>query len=577
MKAIKDIHVNKYWFSIILFGVLLLSFIFSYLIHFKKNESQRYDLMTFCESVPTPLFSVPEGIYDQPFNLEIKAPEGYDIFYTTDGSTPTVRSNRYKKSITVNPRKNLNRKILTISTSLRWRAPYGRQNHCVVFRARCFREGTGYGNVENVIYSTPNIQQHQGFQIIHILIDADNLFSQERGIYVMGQKYYSKKALVTHQQTFGTGIDRNHHPANYNQAGKRWTRPAAFILMDLSGKSLFEQNIILKVRGKVSRVFPQKSFRIMPDDQNDTTLIYSFFDELPYSSYKRLILRNSGTDNRYTMFRDALIQQLVNGTRVDLQAYTPSVVYINGNYWGIHNIRENQDEHYLAAKYGSSLQDISILFKIDRVPLALRYGLESSLRSFEQLVNFINKNSLADNDTYLAVCEQIDVDNFMDYVILHTFFANWDWPNNNIKLYRLDRQTELMKQQGIDAGKWRWFFFDLDGGMEELPPSTNMYERLRNEYDQQIVTQIFESLMENQDFKDKFITRYEYLVKNQFTSEKLLEQINLFEIRYRPEIERQISRWRFIKDVQFWQQEIEVMKNFAKERPEIVLKQLETL
>jgi len=56
-----------------------------------------------------------------------------------------------------------------------------------------------------------------------------------------------------------------------------------------------------------------------------------------------------------------------------------------------------------------------------------------------------------------------------------------------------------------------------------------------------------------------------------------LEQINLFEIRYRPEIERQISRWRFIKDVQFWQQEIEVMKNFAKERPEIVLKQLETL
>ena len=575
MKAIKHIHAKNHWFLVLLFGITFFSFIISCLINFKTNELQRYDVMLSCESVPTPVFSVPEGIYEQPFELELQAPAGYDIFYTTDGSTPTVRSNRYKKPMKVDPRKNLNRKILTISTSLRWRAPYGQQNHCVVFRARCFRDGEGYGKVKNVIFSTPNIQQHQGFHIVHLLMEADSLFSPRRGIYVLGEKYYNKRALVVREQIFGLGIDRNHHPANYYQRGKRWTRPAAFILMDLSGKTLFEQNIILKIRGMVSRVLPQKSFRIMPDNQSDTTLRYSFFTELPYSSYKRVVLRNSGNNNPPIMFDDALIQGLANGARVDLQAYTPSVVYINGNYWGIHNIRENQDEHYFAAKYGSSLQDITILFKIDHLPIAVRYGHESSLRSFEQLVSFIRENPMANDDAYHAVCAQIDMDNFIDYMILETFFANWDWPNNNVKIYRLDQQTELMTQQGVDAGKWRWLFFDLDGGMK-LDPSVNMYERLRDEYDQQVVTQIFERLMENKDFKDQFITRYEYLVKNQLTSEKILEQINLFEQRYRQEIERQTFRWR-LSNIRYWQRQVEEMKNFARERSDIVLKQLEAL
>jgi len=576
MRAIKSKLIKDRLLSgLLILGVLfLLSNVFLHFHHAKNVELEPYDVTLICESVPAPVFSVPEGIYGQPFELEIQAPEGYDIFYTTDGSIPTVYSNRYKKPMMVDPRKNINRKILTIPTSFLWRAPYGKQNHCVVFRARCFRNGAGYGKVVNVIYSTPKIRQHQDFQIVHILMDADSLFSPQRGIYIPGEKYYSKKALVALEKFPEKGL--NYHPANYYQRGKRWARPATFILMNVSGETFFEQNIILNVRGVVSRILPEKSLRITADNQNDTVIRYSFFNELPYSSYKRLILRNSGSDIRSTMFRDALIHRLANGTKVDVQAYTPSVVYINGNYWGIHNIHENQDEHYLAAKYASSLQDISILYKVDYVPLAVKYGQESSLKSFEELLNFILENSLANHETYHAVCAQIDVDNFIDYMILQTFFANWDWPNNNVKIFRLDRQTELMSQQGIDAGKWRWFFFDLDGGME-FEPSVNMYERLRDEFDQQIVTQIFRKFMENKEFKDQFITRYEYLVKNQLTSEKMLEQINLFEQRYRPEIERQISRWRLLKSTQYWQQEVEFLRNFVKERPEIVLKQLEAL
>ena len=569
-KPAKD-HLLKW---LLILGVFFLfASVFLHFHHVKNVGLDRYDVMASCESVPLPVFSVPEGIYDQPFELEVQTPEGYDIFYTTDGSIPTVRSYRYKRPIKIDPRKNLNKKILAIPTSFQWEMPYGEQNHCVVLRARCFRDGEGYGKVKNVIYSTPNIKQHQDFQIVHILMEADSLFSPKRGIYVLGEKYYSKKALAAFGQQF-LHMDRDlYHPGNYYQRGKNWTRPATFILMDLSGKTLYEQNIMLNLKGKGSRTFPEKSLRIKPDNQNDTVLRYSFFNELPYSSYKRLALRN--TDFQSTMIRNPLIHRLANGTRVDTQADIPSVVYINGNYWGIHHISENPDEHYLAAKYVSSLPDINILFKIPDASFAVNYGHESSLKSFEQLLDFIRENSLADSEAYQAVCTQIDVDNFIDYMILETFFCNWDWPSNNVKIYRFERQAELIEQQSIDAGKWRWLFFDLDDGM--YFPSTNMFEMLRGKFNQQFVSQIFMGLMENKNFKDKFITRYEYLVKNQLASEKMLEQINIFEQRYQHEMKRHIARWRQLWDIQSWRREIEEMKNFAEERPGIVLEHLKTL
>ena len=83
--------------------------------------------------------------------------------------------------------------------------------------------------------------------------------------------------------------------------------------------------------------------------------------------------------------------------------------------------------------------------------------------------------------------------------------------------------------------------------------------------------------MENADFKDTFISRYEYLVKNYLTSEKILEQISLFEQRYEQEIERQIARWRYPRNMYYWRQRIGYMRNFANERPAIVLEQLKAL
>ena len=583
MKAIKSIpKKDRLLTGFLMLSILILLISISlYFLNIEKFEAEQYDVLSFCESIPEPVFSVPEGIYEQPFELEIYAPADYSIYYTTDGSTPTTRSFRYKKRLYVDPKKNLNKNILYIPTSLIWRPPFGKQNHCTVLRARCFKNGVGYGPVKNMIYSSPDITRHQGFNVIHLLIEPDSLFSPKKGIYVVGEKFYSKKAYATLDRMPDDFKHWLEPPANYYERGNRWRRPAVFILMDLSGKTLFEQNVITNVRGNVSRTMPGKALEIRADNLKDTVLAYPFFNELSDSLYKRLLLRNGGFDFRVTMFRDDLMHRLANNaTKLDVQASEPSVLYINGNYWGIYNMREKLDEHYLAGKYATSLQNISIINNrvYDSKQFTLYYGDESSLESFNELLSFIKENSLANHEAYHAVCSQIDVDNFIDYMILETFFANWDWPYNNVRLYRFAHQTEFMKQHGIDAGKWRCFFLDLDGGMDiDMYTSINMFDWLRDKLVLDAVTQIFFGLMENDDFKEKFIARYEYLIKNHLSSEKMIEQINLFEAIYQQEMKRQIARWRNLRFIQSWQYYVETLRIFARERPAFVLEQLKDM
>ena len=527
-----------------------------------------------CELVPIPVFSVPEGIYDQPFKLEISAPDGYTIYYTTDGSTPTIRSKQYKKSIMINPKVNLNRDLLNIATSINWQPPVGKQNHSTIIRARCFKTGIGYGKVKNVIYSVSTLHQHKDFQVIHILIEADSLFNPEVGIYVMGEKYYSKRAMTDLYQNMPNQRNMwSAAPANYHQRGIDWNRPATLILTDKSGKTIFEQNVTICIHGNATRAFPQKSLRII----SDSLFHFSFFDGLSYQTFKRILLRNSGQEISNTFFLDAMLQELIRKSgeiTLDLQAYAPSVVYINGNYWGIHNIRERQDEDYFSIKYGSPTEKINIL-DYANYQYSLRFGDYQALQSLEELIGYVNENALNTEKAYQHICSQIDIENFIDYMIVQTYIANWDWVVNNVRLYRIEEQSETMRQHKIEAGKWKWIIYDLDVAMSSS--SFNMFDYLKAECAHNFITPLFFGLMENLEFKGKFLTRYEYLIENCFNSEKFVQHIETYEERYKSEIERQIARWRRPPLVQRWRSKVNDMKVFARERPDFVKKQLKDL
>ena len=552
-------------------GLFLLTAIgFSY-FRMNKEEFADFNALLSCESVPTPVFSVPEGIYDQPFELEIKAPEGYAVFYTTDGSRPTVHSQRYKKPIKINPHRNLNKKMMTIANSPLWRAPVGRQNHCIVVRARCFSGDEGYSSIKNMIYSTPEIRKHGDFQVVHILIEQDSLLGPERGIEVMGQKYYSIKERIIIDSIYGDArnVANYNYPANYLGRGNRWTRPAEIILTDIDGKTIFDQSIYMRIHGNATRFLPVKSYRIMPDTSTgDSVMRHRFFDNLPYDTFKRLILRSSGNDQRWTLFRDAMVQQIIKPMGLDMQDYAPAALYMNGNYWGLRNIREMNNENYLEIKYDASLDSIDIL-NINGSP---RFGDLQAPQDYKDMVDIIKNNSMVDSTAFQYVSSLLDIDNFIDYMIVQTFFANIDWGDGNGRAYRIRQQTDAMTQKNIISWKWRWLVFDLDQTIL-INPKLNFFDEIRSTT---MGTLLF-SLMENPKFRERFTNRYEYIIANVFTSQNMMQYINDFSARYQDEVERHIARWGAIEVLIRWKREIERMKVFARQRPEFVLKHLSDL
>lgn len=134
------------------------------------------------------------------------------------------------------------------------------------------------------------------------------------------------------------------------------------------------------------------------------------------------------------MFRDALITNgLMTGTAVDFQEYRPVVVYVNGKYWGIYNLREKVNEHYIKDHYNISEDKLDMLEYKEEITPNIIHG---DLQNYNQLIDFLNNHDLSNDDNYQYVKSLIDIDNFIDYQIAEIYCANIDWPSNNNKFWR---------------------------------------------------------------------------------------------------------------------------------------------
>jgi hypothetical protein len=234
---------------------------------------------------------------------------------------------------------------------------------------------------------------------------------------------------------------------------------------------------------------------------------------------------------------------------LDVQMARPTIVFINGEYWGIHTIKERQDEHYLNSIYGIDKDSLSI---IDG-NLSTNIG---SAASFVDLLDFVELNDLSDSDNYQHVYDQLDIDNFIDYYIVETYFGNMDWPVNNMRLWRPDST----------GGKWRFLLYDLDAIIGDV--HWNPFERLDTLNDDQSF--LFRNLLLNETFKNDFICRYEYHLATAFHPDLMREFINKFKKKYGPELPEHISRWSYPNSMNEWNESCEHLRSFLIERPSYI-------
>jgi len=349
----------------------------------------------------------------------------------------------------------------------------------------------------------------------------------------------------------------------------------------------FSQNVGVRIHGGATRRYPQKSLRIYARSVYDWSpeISWPLFPDLrkagseePLETWKRFILRSSGDDWFHTMFKDALVQSLYADRCLDQQAYRPAVVFINGEYWGIHNIRERYDGWYVQLNYGIHRDDVGIL--TDNA--VLNHGKEEDRQHYLEMRDFAAAMDLSEPEHYAHMKTLMDIDNYLAYKTFQVYAANADWPHNNIRYWR--KRTDSYRPDapyGHD-GRWRWMIFDLDATFG-YPYSGSgegwaQYDQDNIEWitglgnprvPQTWVNQLFNNLIENETFRHRFISLLAGDLNTRFRPEFVAGRIGEFRDVYAPEIEEHRDRHFYSagRSEQGWQHHIRVMKEFAQRRP----------
>lgn len=453
-------------------------------------------------------FSLNGGFIQSTVSLNLSNTLEQTIYYTLDGSEPTQESQVYTGPLTID------------TTQL--------------VRARIIEPGFIPGRV----YAQTFLKSRKPDLPVAFLYTApENLWDVQTGMYVMG---------------LNASPDFPHFGANF---WNDWEYPFSFIYFDKSGNQVVSENVGVKIFGGWSRGQEQKSFSFqVKKEYGSTALNYKFFDKTSINSFSSLVLRNSGNDWPYSMMRDGMMTGLVSGLNLDYQAYQPTVTYLNGEYWGVYNLREKVGEDFLAAHHQLDPDDIIILENGGDV-------VEGDNAEYLQLISYLDITpSLVSTENYYAVSDQIDVDNYIKYQLSQIYFSNLDWPGNNIKFWKT---TDTIS-------KWKWILYDTDFGFGLF---TDVYHNTLSfaldPYgpgwpNPSWSTLLFRRLITNLEFRNNFINQLADNLNTTFVPQHVSSYID--SIAGLIDEEMQYHRPRWYQDYANWQYNVDVLKNFGNFR-----------
>ena len=493
-----------------------------------------------------PSFSDEQGFYDSSLNIAVQSFYGNDIYYTLNGSMPKPGTNytfKYSSPLQINDISNEKNYLSDIETTAPkpndnydyWIAPRENQFKATVLRLRSYNNGKPASDVLTKTYFvSENIKNKYSIDVLSVVTDSLSLFSNDSGIYVPGKMYDGQNALV----------------ANYTQKGDSWERAAHFELFNNNGDLLYGQNAGIRIHGGKTRRAPQKSLRIYSRDKYyDDYFEYKFIPERDYAGYKNFIVQTLFSSERGIVLNDIIINQLVKSLNTNVMLARPVVLFVNGEYWGLHTIRERTDEYYLENLYGIEHDSINILSNSGEVE-------EGNNLHYRVLKEYLNTHNLKDNSSFGYVDNKIDIDGFIDYFIIQSYFDNYDNPYNFEFWSSLDENS-----------KWKWILYDLDAGFRNHKSNTFEYLLNESKFVPSYYTLVPTSLFENENFKNKFISRYTELLNGIFKPDTLIEIIEKYDNIYRPEIQEHINRWNYPESLSFYDKMIDSLKTFASQRP----------
>lgn len=432
-------------------------------------------------------------------------------------------------------RYTLDATIPTVSAPI-YNEPIGVINNTVI-RARVFQDNYIPSRTATRTYLTDTAHD---LPVITLVTAPDNFFNNDTGIYEYGDNYSNEDP---------------HYGANF---WEDWEREIHFSFYEKNGSFGVAIDAGIKIFGGWSRAHDQRSFSIFARNKYGfKELKYPLFPALDYDEFQAIVLRNSGNDWHRTMLKDAALTTLMAGSGVETQAYQPVAVYLNKNYWGLYNLREKINEHFLASRFNIDADDVDLLERDSEL-------IEGDDSEYIALIDYVENNDLSIADNYEYVASQVDINNYIAYQAAQIYFNNQDWPGNNIKFWKSPNT------------KWRWVLFDTEFGMGLY----NDTDYTQNALARALATNgpdwpnpawstlLFRRLVESSVFRNKFINHLSDELNTRFLPENVTSHIDNLAANIASEIPLYQNRWSgWPTD---WTGEISNFKESARNRPEYV-------
>ena len=458
------------------------------------------------------------------------------------------------------------------------------------------------------------INETVSLPVVALTVNHHDMFDSSAGLYATGDLNQGGQGQWGGGMNFDVGGDDTNNPkctepckqANFWKDDELPVHVEYFEKGSSTTEKTWEIDAGISIIGNYSRYKPKKSVAIKMDndDYGDKVLKYSFFNTRPEAKkIKSFNLRNNGNRFWTDYFGDPMLVSLMEGTDVDYQRSLMVVVFYNGEYFGIHDLRERLNRSFVETNYGIDSKSINVVKNCSNGDQGCVSGWApsgtngASSAEFGQLVNSITGGNFAgeNNASYTEVKQKMNVSSFAQYMVAEMYIHNGDWPNNNIRAWG-------SPSNGIP---FKFMIFDVDHGYGFTPgimgfdtESQNMFQWVlgsatMSQGGQQggqqggiggiggmggmggwsmgggntAIGNMLKKLLENPDFKRLFINQGCILLNDYLTYEKVQAGVQKF-LGMLPSSERQrdTQRWPRNQAKYNWSPEGADILRFAQNR-----------
>lgn len=407
--------------------------------------------------------------------------------------------------------------------------------------------------VDTIIHRSYHFDYNSSFPIMSVVIDPEDLWNDTTGIYVKGKYAYWS--------------DTTGHWENCNYQ-KKWEKEVYATYIDTNNVVGFSQLCGLKLFGESTRRQPDKSMKIIARTKyGDKSFSYPVFSQKPMEKYKQIAIRTSGNDYNGSRFKDVLSAYLARNLGIDFMGFQPANLYINGEYWGVYNLREKVNEHFIAGNHDVEKDSVNII-------MGRWVRQEGSSEDYMKMYYWFESLDTMDNDAFETAKQYLDIRNYINFRVFQIYINNKD-SRGNIRYYNVTGEQKQFKMilYDTDLGYGKYSFNFLEGCMSRTP--TGWYNPTWS-------TMYLTKLMQHPDFRNDFVTQFAHLMNTTFQRDSMLASIEYFENIYKDELPKSASvRPAHLKKVIFpmdkWMDDVNSLKSYAKLRPTVMWTHLQTV